>query len=58
MTSTEVWPEMREYERAMTTVMCAYVGPVMAGYLAGLESAARPSSASRARSRSWTRAVA
>ena len=35
--STEVWPEMREYERAMTTVMCAYVGPVMAGYLAGLE---------------------
>ena len=28
---------MREYERAMTTVMCAYVGPVMAGYLAGLE---------------------
>ncbi len=39
--STEVWPEMREYERAMTTVMCAYVGPVMAGYLAGLESQPR-----------------
>jgi N-methylhydantoinase A len=36
VTSTEVWPEMREYERAMTTVMCAYVGPVMAGYLTGL----------------------
>ena len=37
ITSSEVWPEMREYERAMTTVMCAYVGPVMAQYLAGLE---------------------
>jgi N-methylhydantoinase A len=37
ITSSEVWPEMREYERAMTTVMCAYVGPVMAGYLAGLD---------------------
>jgi N-methylhydantoinase A len=36
VTSSEVWPEMREYERAMTTVMCAYVGPVMSGYLAGL----------------------
>ncbi len=35
--SSEIWPEMREYERAMTTVMCAYVGPVMATYLAGLE---------------------
>jgi N-methylhydantoinase A len=37
ITSSEVWPEMREYERAMTTVMCAYVGPIMAQYLAGLE---------------------
>jgi N-methylhydantoinase A len=37
VTSSEVWPELREYERAMTTVMCAYVGPVMAGYLSGLE---------------------
>ena len=37
VTSSEVWPELREYERAMTTVMCAYVGPVMAGYLRGLE---------------------
>ena len=35
-TSTHVSPEIREYERAMTTVMCAYVGPVMATYLAGL----------------------
>jgi N-methylhydantoinase A len=39
--SSEVWPEMREYERAMTTVMCAYVGPVMAGYLTGLEARLR-----------------
>jgi N-methylhydantoinase A len=37
VTSSEVWPELREYERAMTTVMCAYVGPVMTAYLAGLE---------------------
>ncbi|HEY2430182.1 MAG TPA: hydantoinase/oxoprolinase N-terminal domain-containing protein, partial [Acidimicrobiales bacterium] len=28
--SSEVWPELREYDRAMTTLMCAYVGPVMA----------------------------
>ena len=34
--SSEVWPEMREFERAMTTVVCAMVGPVMAGYLEGL----------------------
>ena len=39
--SSEIWPEMREYERAMTTVMCAYVGPVMTGYLTELESALR-----------------
>jgi N-methylhydantoinase A len=36
VTSSEVWPELREYERAMTTIMCATVGPVMSGYLAGL----------------------
>ncbi len=35
--SCDVWPELREYERAMTTVVCALVGPVMAGYLRGLE---------------------
>jgi len=39
--SSEIWPEMREYERAMTTVMCAYVGPVMTGYLTELEAALR-----------------
>ncbi|MDP9861583.1 MULTISPECIES: hydantoinase/oxoprolinase family protein [Streptosporangium] len=31
--SSEVWPELREYERATTTIMSAYVGPVMTGYL-------------------------
>ena len=36
VTSSEVWPELREYERAMTTIMCAYVGPIMNRYLAGL----------------------
>ncbi|GAA1544358.1 hypothetical protein GCM10009678_28800 [Actinomadura kijaniata] len=31
--SSAVWPEMGEYERATTTLMSAYVGPVMASYL-------------------------
>ncbi|GAA4626341.1 hypothetical protein GCM10023196_034200 [Actinoallomurus vinaceus] len=31
--SSEVWPELGEYERATTTLMSAYVGPVMAAYL-------------------------
>jgi N-methylhydantoinase A len=31
--SSEVWPELGEYERATTTLMSAYVGPVMASYL-------------------------
>jgi N-methylhydantoinase A len=35
--SSEIWPEVREYDRAMTTVMCAYVGPVMSAYLRGLQ---------------------
>ena len=35
--SHEIWPEIREFERAMTTVVSAIVGPVMAGYLAGLQ---------------------
>jgi N-methylhydantoinase A len=36
VTSSGLWPEMREYERAMTTVLCAYVGPTMHHYLGGL----------------------
>ncbi|MBW2270137.1 MAG: hydantoinase/oxoprolinase family protein [Deltaproteobacteria bacterium] len=39
--SSEAWPEIREYERALTTVMCASVGPEMSAYLAGLESTVR-----------------
>ena len=31
--SSEVCPEIREYERASTTVANAYVQPLMAGYL-------------------------
>jgi N-methylhydantoinase A len=31
--SSQVWPEPGEYERATTTLMSAYVGPVMAAYL-------------------------
>jgi N-methylhydantoinase A len=37
VTSSDVWPEMREYERTTTTIACAYIGPVMATYLAGLQ---------------------
>jgi N-methylhydantoinase A len=34
--SNEVAPEFREYERASTTAVDAYLGPVMARYLGGL----------------------
>ena len=37
--SSEVLPEIREFERASTTAVCAYVGPILASYLARLESA-------------------
>lgn len=36
--SSEVCPEVREYERFMTTVCNAYVQPLMAGYLRALQS--------------------
>jgi N-methylhydantoinase A len=39
--SSEVLPEMREYERASTTLVSAYVAPVMAGYLARLQRSLR-----------------
>ncbi|MGW7691327.1 hydantoinase/oxoprolinase family protein [Streptomyces asiaticus] len=35
--SSEIWPEIREYERATTTLMSAYVGPVMTRYLTRLQ---------------------
>jgi len=31
--SCDVLPEIREFERASTTAVCAYVGPLLAGYL-------------------------
>ncbi len=37
MVSSEIWPEPREYERAMTTVVCALVAPVISAYLRQLQ---------------------
>jgi N-methylhydantoinase A len=37
--SHEVSPELREYERASTTVVDAYLGPTLAGYLRALATA-------------------
>jgi len=35
--SSEVLPEIREFERLSTTAVCAYVGPILDSYLRGLE---------------------
>ena len=35
--SSEVLPEIREFERASTTTVCAYVGPLLTGYLDRLQ---------------------
>jgi N-methylhydantoinase A len=37
--SSEVLPEIREFERASTTAVCAYVGPLLARYLERLQRA-------------------
>jgi N-methylhydantoinase A len=37
--SSEVLPEIREFERTSTTAVCAYVAPILASYLGRLESA-------------------
>jgi N-methylhydantoinase A len=37
--SCEVLPEIREFERASTTAVCAYVGPLLANYLDRLSAA-------------------
>jgi N-methylhydantoinase A len=37
--SSEVLPEIREFERTSTTAVCAYVGPILASYLQRLETA-------------------
>ena len=39
--SSEVWPEFREYERASTTVMSAYVGPTISSYVEELDAELR-----------------
>jgi N-methylhydantoinase A len=39
--SSEVWPELREYERAIVAVIGAYVGPRMTGYFTAIEDALR-----------------
>ena len=35
--SADLWPQVREYERALVTVMNAYVQPMMARYISHLE---------------------
>ena len=37
--SSDVLPEIREFERASTTAVCAVVGPLLASYLDRLQSA-------------------
>jgi N-methylhydantoinase A len=39
--SAEIWPQIREYERALVTVMNAYIRPAMATYLEALEGTLR-----------------
>jgi N-methylhydantoinase A len=39
--SSEIWPEYREYERAVATVLSAYLGPVIRGYVQRLASELR-----------------
>ena len=39
--SHEILPEFREYERTSTTVINAYLAPVMSGYLTGIQSRVR-----------------
>ena len=39
--SSEVLPEIREFERASTTAVCAYVGPILESYLRRLEGATK-----------------
>ena len=37
--SSDVLPEIKEFERSSTTAVCAYVGPILASYLERLERA-------------------
>ena len=42
--SCEVLPEIKEFERASTTAICAYVGPILASYLRRLEATTKSQS--------------
>lgn len=39
--SSQIWPEMQEYERGVTTLVSAYIGPTFSGYVRRLEDALR-----------------
>ena len=39
--SSEVLPEIKEFERSSTTAVCAYAGPILASYLERLEQATK-----------------
>jgi N-methylhydantoinase A len=45
--SSAIWPEIREFDRAATTVVSAYVGPAMSSYLRRLGEALRSLGISR-----------
>ena len=53
---SDIWPELREYERAVATVVSAYVGPDLLHLLHRLEE--RPTPGIPARCRSWRRPAA
>ena len=52
--SCDVWPEVREYERATTTVMSAFVGPIMSNYLTDLEHVSAGNRRATRRCSSWS----
>src|SRR5262249_45151780 len=39
--SSDVLPEIKEFERSSTTAVCAYVGPILASYIGRLEQVTR-----------------
>src|SRR5262249_1148479 len=39
--SSDVLPEIKEFERSSTTAVCAYVGPMLASYIERLEQVTR-----------------
>jgi N-methylhydantoinase A len=55
--SHEILPEYREYERTSTTVINAYLAPIMSGYLGGIQNRARTAWYSGPRPRTATTTV-